>query len=162
MRRSRWKPLLPLWYPEGLKINSGGSSNHTILDSIRITRLAFTVLTSTAPRSGAGSENPMVHSTTPGRPKLEGKLLPSPGKSQFPSPSRKKNNLWLRLHSAMLERLQWKICQLEQIFLALERYRDITPKFIALANENHIHPYSLIPHLTHCMQTLDVGSFSTL
>jgi hypothetical protein len=26
-----------------------------------------------------------------------------------------------------------------------------TPEFITLANENHIRPFPLIPHLTHCM-----------
>ena len=35
----------------------------------------------------------------------------------------------------------------------------ITPEFVALANENHIRPYPLIPHLTHCMQPLDVVVF---
>jgi hypothetical protein len=34
-----------------------------------------------------------------------------------------------------------------------------TPEFIKLANENHILLYPLIPHLTHCMQPLDVGVF---
>ena len=34
-----------------------------------------------------------------------------------------------------------------------------TPQFILLANKNHIRPYPLIPHLTHCMQPLDVGIF---
>lgn len=34
-----------------------------------------------------------------------------------------------------------------------------TPEFVDLANENHIRPYPLIPHLTHCMQPLDVGVF---
>jgi hypothetical protein len=34
-----------------------------------------------------------------------------------------------------------------------------TPEFIKLANENHIRPYPLIPHLTHCMQPLDVRIF---
>ena len=34
-----------------------------------------------------------------------------------------------------------------------------TPEFINLANDHHIRPYSLIPHLTHCMQPLDVGIF---
>lgn len=32
-------------------------------------------------------------------------------------------------------------------------------EFIALANDNHICPYSLISHLTHCMQLLDVETF---
>lgn len=32
-----------------------------------------------------------------------------------------------------------------------------TPEFIALANQNHIHPYPLMPPLTHCIQPLDVG-----
>ena len=34
-----------------------------------------------------------------------------------------------------------------------------TPEFVTLANENHIRPYPFIPHLTHCMQPLDVGIF---
>ena len=34
-----------------------------------------------------------------------------------------------------------------------------TGKFLKLANDNHILPYPLIPHLTHCMQPLDVGVF---
>ena len=34
-----------------------------------------------------------------------------------------------------------------------------TPEFVKLANENRIRPYPLIPHLTHCMQPLDVGVF---
>lgn len=34
-----------------------------------------------------------------------------------------------------------------------------TPQFIDFANKNHIWPYHLIPHLTHCMQPLDVGIF---
>ncbi len=32
-------------------------------------------------------------------------------------------------------------------------------KFAKLANDNHILSYSLISHLTHCMQSLDVGIF---
>ncbi len=32
-------------------------------------------------------------------------------------------------------------------------------EFIALANENHIRSFSLISHLTHCMQSLDVVIF---
>src|SRR5437762_1453388 len=34
-----------------------------------------------------------------------------------------------------------------------------TAKFVKLANENHILPYPLIPHLTHYMQPLNVGVF---
>ena len=34
-----------------------------------------------------------------------------------------------------------------------------TPEFIKLANKNHIRPLPLIPHLTHCMQPLDVSVF---
>ena len=34
-----------------------------------------------------------------------------------------------------------------------------TAEFLKLANDNHILPYPLIPHLTHCMQPLDVGVF---
>ena len=37
-----------------------------------------------------------------------------------------------------------------------------TPEFIKLANDNHILPYPLIAHLTHCMQPLDVGVFAPL
>jgi hypothetical protein len=33
-------------------------------------------------------------------------------------------------------------------------------EFIAFANENHIRSFSLILHLTHCMQSLDVEVFS--
>jgi hypothetical protein len=35
----------------------------------------------------------------------------------------------------------------------------IISEFIALANENHIRSFSLIFHLTHCMQSLDVEVF---
>ena len=34
-----------------------------------------------------------------------------------------------------------------------------TAEFLKLANDNHILPYSLILHFTHCMQSLDVGVF---
>jgi hypothetical protein len=34
-----------------------------------------------------------------------------------------------------------------------------TPEFINLANDNYILPYPLLPHMTHCMQPLDVGVF---
>src|SRR5438034_489034 len=34
-----------------------------------------------------------------------------------------------------------------------------TAEFLKLANNNHILSYSLIPHLTHYMQPLDVGVF---
>ena len=34
-----------------------------------------------------------------------------------------------------------------------------TAEFAKLANDNHILSYSLISHLTHCMQPLDVGVF---
>ena len=34
-------------------------------------------------------------------------------------------------------------------------------EFVTLANDNHIRPYSLIFHLTHCMQPLNVGVFQT-
>jgi hypothetical protein len=34
-------------------------------------------------------------------------------------------------------------------------------EFIALANENHIRSFSLILHLTHCMQSLDVEIFQS-
>jgi hypothetical protein len=32
-------------------------------------------------------------------------------------------------------------------------------EFIAFANENHIRSFSLILHLTHCMQSLNVEIF---
>ena len=32
-------------------------------------------------------------------------------------------------------------------------------EFLILANDNHIRPFPFIPHLTHCMQPLDVGIF---
>ena len=34
-----------------------------------------------------------------------------------------------------------------------------TAEFLKLANDNHILSYSLISHLTHCMQSLDVDVF---
>ena len=34
-----------------------------------------------------------------------------------------------------------------------------TSEFLKLANDNHILPYSLIPHLIHCMQPFDVDVF---
>ena len=34
-------------------------------------------------------------------------------------------------------------------------------EFMIFANDNHIRPYTLIPHLTHCMQFLNVGIFQT-
>jgi hypothetical protein len=34
-------------------------------------------------------------------------------------------------------------------------------EFIKLANENHIRPFSFIPYLTHCMQSLDVRIFQS-
>ena len=36
-----------------------------------------------------------------------------------------------------------------------------TAEFLKLANNNHILPYPLIPHLTHCMQPLDVDVFQS-
>ena len=36
-----------------------------------------------------------------------------------------------------------------------------TAEFLKLANNNHILSYSLIPHLTHCMQSLDVDIFQS-
>jgi hypothetical protein len=36
-----------------------------------------------------------------------------------------------------------------------------TPEFIKLINENHIRSFSFIPHLTHCMQSLNVGIFQS-
>ena len=35
----------------------------------------------------------------------------------------------------------------------------ITPEFALLADKYHIRPFTFIPHLTHCMQPLDVGIF---
>jgi hypothetical protein len=37
----------------------------------------------------------------------------------------------------------------------------MTSELIALINDNHIRLYSLISHLTHCMQSLDVGVFQS-
>ena len=36
-----------------------------------------------------------------------------------------------------------------------------TAEFLKLANDNHILSYSLISHLTHCMQSLNVGVFQS-
>jgi hypothetical protein len=40
-----------------------------------------------------------------------------------------------------------------------QSWKSQTPEFIQLANENNILSYSLLAHLTHCMQPLDVGCF---
>ncbi len=40
-----------------------------------------------------------------------------------------------------------------------DSHLNVTSEFITLANDNHIRPFSLIPHLTHCTQSLDVGIF---
>ena len=37
----------------------------------------------------------------------------------------------------------------------------LTSEFVKLANDNHIRSYSLISHLTHCLQSLDVGIFQS-
>jgi hypothetical protein len=37
--------------------------------------------------------------------------------------------------------------------------KRLLPAFIRLANNNHILPFPLLPHLTHCMQPLHVGVF---
>jgi hypothetical protein len=37
----------------------------------------------------------------------------------------------------------------------------LTTEFIDLINENHIRSYPLIPHLTHCMQSLNVDIFNS-
>jgi hypothetical protein len=49
--------------------------------------------------------------------------------------------------------IEWKLMLMDN------HGSHVTPEFIALANENHIRPFPLIPHLTHCMQSLDVGVF---
>lgn len=56
-------------------------------------------------------------------------------------------------HSDSGPEADWKLMLMDN------RESHCTPEFIALANENHIRPYPLIPHLTHCMQPLDVGVF---
>ena len=48
---------------------------------------------------------------------------------------------------------EWKL-------LLMDNYESHeTAEFLKLANDNHIFPYSLIPYLTHCMQSLDVDIF---
>ena len=37
----------------------------------------------------------------------------------------------------------------------------LTPQFILLARRNNIVPFTFPPHLTHCMQPLDVGVFQS-
>ncbi len=48
---------------------------------------------------------------------------------------------------------EWKIMLMDN------HESHMTPEFIALTNDNHISPLPLIPHLTHCMQPLDVNIF---
>jgi hypothetical protein len=38
----------------------------------------------------------------------------------------------------------------------------VTLEFIELANENHIRPFPLIPHLTHVMQSSPPRAFATV
>src|SRR5438045_2526239 len=53
-----------------------------------------------------------------------------------------------------------KHTEVEWKFLLMDNHGSHeTPEFIQLANENHILPYPLLAHLTHCMQPLDVGCF---
>lgn len=64
--------------------------------------------------------------------------------------------IWLRHyieHSDAGPDSEWKL-------LIMDNHGShTTAEFIRLANENHILPYPLIPHMTHCMQPLDVGIF---
>jgi hypothetical protein len=63
---------------------------------------------------------------------------------------------WLRhyiKHSDARPESDWKLLLIDN------HGSHETPEFIQLANENHILPYPLIAHLTHCMQPLDVGVF---
>ena len=46
-----------------------------------------------------------------------------------------------------------------QLLLMDNHGSHTTPEFSLLANENRIRPFPFIPHLTHCMQPLDVGVF---
>ena len=46
-----------------------------------------------------------------------------------------------------------------QLLLIDNHGSHTTPEFSLLANENRIRPFPFIPHLTHCMQPLDVGVF---
>ncbi len=48
---------------------------------------------------------------------------------------------------------EWKLLLMDQ------HGSHCTSEFIRLANDHHIRPFSFIPHLIHCMQSLDVGIF---
>jgi hypothetical protein len=52
-----------------------------------------------------------------------------------------------------LDATEWKL------MLMNNHESHIILEFIALTNENHIRSFSLILHLTHCMQSLDVEVF---
>lgn len=53
-------------------------------------------------------------------------------------------------------------CFGEPVTLTLmDNYGSHYPEFTALANENHIRPHPLIPHLTHGLQPLDGGGSFT-
>jgi hypothetical protein len=44
--------------------------------------------------------------------------------------------------------------------LLMDNHRShCTPKFISLAQEHNIMPFSLLAHLTHCIQPADLGLF---
>jgi hypothetical protein len=45
---------------------------------------------------------------------------------------------------------EWKL------LLMINHGSHENPQFVLLANQNHIRPFSFIPHLTHCKQPLDV------
>jgi hypothetical protein len=51
--------------------------------------------------------------------------------------------------------VEWKL-------MLMNNYEShITSEFISIVNENHIKSFSLISHLTHCMQSLDVSVFQS-
>jgi hypothetical protein len=49
---------------------------------------------------------------------------------------------------------EWKLLLMDQ------HGSHCTPEFVRLANDHHIRPFPFIPHLTHCMQPLNVGIFT--
>jgi hypothetical protein len=40
-----------------------------------------------------------------------------------------------------------------------QSWKSYDSRIITMTNDNHIRPFSFIPHLTHCMQPLDVNIF---
>jgi hypothetical protein len=62
---------------------------------------------------------------------------------------------YIKHSDADSDAIEWKL------MLMNNHDSHVTSEFIALINENHIRFFSLIPHLKHCMQSLNEGVFQS-